>query len=134
MNKIIGADTENGGRAKGVSRGEADGEKRETGAGTGRKRQKKDISSEKLQPLKTAAERIADMLCSLSGDTELFVISQDEKQQRRVDTKTLKEFSSVIKEISGVICELNGISPLGTPSDGAAVRIEFEGDAEECSR
>lgn len=99
-----------------------------------RKRRKKDISSEKLQPLKTAAERIADMLCSLSGDTELFVISQDEKQQRRVDTKTLKEFSSVIKEISGVICELNGISPLGTPSDGNAVRIEFEGDAEECSR
>ena len=70
---------------------------------------KNDISSEKLLPLKIAAEHIADMLCGLSGDEELFLISQEEKQNRRIDTKTLKEFSSVIKEITGVICELNGI-------------------------
>lgn len=97
------------------------------------KRKKKDISSEKLEPLKVAAERIAELLCGLSGDEELFVISADEKQTRRIDTKTLKEFSSVIKEITGVICELNGITPSGSTEGNASVKIEFEGDAEECS-
>ena len=108
-----------------------------TKSGTGvkkvRKRRKKDDSSEKLIPLKTAAERIADMLCSLSGEEELFVISADEKQSRKLDTKTLKEFSSVIKEISGVICELYGINA-SHGSENAEVRIEFEGDTDECSR
>ena len=98
----------------------------------GRKSKKTD-EAEKLTPLKTAAENIADMLSSLSEDTELFVVSQDEKPSRRLDTKTLKEFSSVIKEITGVICELNGIS-VGKDSEGTgAVKIEFDEEAEACS-
>ena len=97
------------------------------------KRRKKGDADKKLLPLKTAAERIAEMLCSLSCEEELFVISADEKQSRKIDTKTLKEFSSVIKEISGVICELYGITPSGS-TENAAVRIEFEGDTDECSR
>ena len=99
-----------------------------------RKRKEKDISKEILMPLKIAAEQIASMLCSLSGDEELFVQSQDERPCRRVDTKTLKEFSSVIKEITGVICELNGITPSGSCDSQCAVKIEFDSDAEECSR
>lgn len=98
------------------------------------KRKKKDISAEILRPLKVAAEHIADMLCDLSGDEELFVVSLDEKQSRRLDTKTLKEFSSVIKDITGVICELNGITPSGSSDEVASVKIEFDDGAEECSR
>ena len=90
-------------------------------------------SLKKLKPLKVAAERIADILCSLSADEELFVIPQGEKPERKVDTKTLKEFSSVIKEISGVICELNGISTAGETERSGGVRIEFDEEAGACS-
>lgn len=108
--------------------------KADTGVKKVRKRRKKEDASEKLIPLKTAAERIAEMLCSLSGEEGLFVLSAEEKQIRKIDTKTLKEFSSVIKEISGVICELYGINASGNAESTAAVRIEFEGDTDECSR
>ena len=106
------------------------------GATVGRtvRKKKKEEVKEKLAPLKTAAERIAGMLCDLSGEQELFVISAEEKQSRRIDTKTLKEFSSVIKEISWVICELNGITPSEPGAAGSALKIEFAEDAEECSR
>ncbi len=108
-------------------------EKERKTAKRGRKGKKAD-AEKKLTPLKVAAENIADMLSSLSEDRELFVVSHDEKPQRRLDTKTLKEFSSVIKEITGVICELNGISS-GKNSEGAgAVKIEFDEDAEACSQ
>lgn len=110
------------------------GEKKEKEVSKKGRKGKKSDAREKLAPLKVAAENIADMLSSLSEDRELFVVSQDEKPQRRLDTKTLKEFSSVIKEITGVICELNGISS-GKDSEGTgAVKIEFDEDAEACSQ
>ncbi len=95
---------------------------------------KRSAVSKKLKPLKIAAENIADMLSELSGDVELFVLSHDEKPRRRIDTKTLKEFSSVIKEITGVICELNGISAADGDEGAGAVKIEFDEEAEACSR
>ena len=97
------------------------------------KRGKSGMGSRKLRPLKLAAERIADILCGLSADEELFVIPQGEKPERRIDTKTLKEFSSVIKEITGVICELNGISTAVEPEHSGGVRIEFDEEAGACS-
>lgn len=109
-------------------------EKKKKGSKRSSVKRKKEDVAEKLYPLKVAAERIADMLCGLSGDEELFVISQNEKQSRRIDTKTLKEFSSVIKEITGVICELNGISPNGVSDSAETVKIEFDEEAEACSQ
>ena len=91
------------------------------------------VSSKKLKPLKVAAERIADILCSLSADEELFILSPGEQPEKKVDTKTLKEFSSVIKEISGVICELNGISTVTEAERTGSVRIEFDEEAGACS-
>jgi hypothetical protein len=89
------------------------------------------ISREKLKPIKTAAQRIARMICALSREEELFVISNGEKPSRRIDTKTLKEFSSVIKEVMGIICELNEIT--GADGEKNGVRIEFAGETEFCS-
>ncbi len=97
-------------------------------------KRKKDGAVEKLTPLRVAAENIADMLSALSSDEELFVVSQEEKPKRRIDTKTLKEFSSVIKEITGVICELNGIATSGSGESAGAVKIEFDEEAEACSQ
>lgn len=88
----------------------------------------------KLKPLKAAADRIADMLCGLSEETELFVFDPEEGQGRKLDTKTLKEFSAVIKEMSGVICELNGIGKDQTAPEDNAVVIEFSDEAEEYGR
>ncbi len=99
-----------------------------------RVKSKKGAVAEKLRPLRVAAENIADMLSALSEDEELFVVSQDEKPPRRIDTKTLKEFSSVIKEITGVICELNGISTAGGGEAAGAVKIEFDEEAAACSQ
>lgn len=84
----------------------------------------------KLKPLKAAADRIADMLCGLSEETSLFVFDPEEGQGRKLDTKTLKEFSAVIKEMSGVICELNGIGSEENSKEDEGVYIEFSDEAE----
>ncbi len=88
----------------------------------------------KLKPLKRAADRIADMLCGLSEETELFVFDPSEGQGRKLDTKTLKEFSAVIKEMSGVICELNGIGSDQTSPEENGITIEFSDEAEGYGR
>ncbi len=87
-----------------------------------RKRVKKEEKESALEPLKEAARQIALMLCEFSGDRELFVT--DGAPERRLDTKALKEFSSVLKEISAVMTELSG----GGQMHGA-VHIEFSEDA-----
>ncbi len=86
-----------------------------------RKSSKKTEKERELEPLREAAKRIAVMLCEFSGERELFV--SDGAPERRLDTKALKEFSSVLKEISAVVTELSG----GTESSGA-VHIEFSED------
>ena len=88
----------------------------------------------KLKPLKIAADRIADMLCGLSEETSLFVFDTEEGQSRKLDTKTLKEFSAVIKEMSGVIRELNGIGSDDEPRENEGVLIEFSDEAEAYGR
>ena len=60
----------------------------------------------KAEPLKVAAERIAKLLCELSDDRTLFVSDGGAQQERKVDTKALKEFSGVLKEMSAVMNEL----------------------------
>ena len=77
-----------------------------------------------LAPLRDAAKQIADMLCEFSGDRELFLSDGTLPARKRLDTKALKEFSSVLKEISAVVSELNGE---GEESSG--VRIEFSDEA-----
>lgn len=83
--------------------------------------------SEPLAPLKTAADRIARLLCELSADSGLFVTEAGECAERKLDTKALKEFSGVLKEMSAVMTELHG------DSEGASegIRIEFSSDAME---
>lgn len=84
--------------------------------------------AEPLAPLKTAAGRIARLLCELSGDSALFVSEAGQVSERRVDTKALKEFSGVLKEMSAVINELH----LSDGADGSeGVRIEFSDEALE---
>lgn len=78
----------------------------------------------KAEPLKVAAERIAKLLCELSDDRTLFVSDGGAQQERKVDTKALKEFSGVLKEMSAVMNEL-GVKE----ADGKAVRIEFSDEA-----
>ena len=87
-----------------------------------KKKQKSD-SERQLESLRTAAAQIAEMLCEFSSDRELFV--SDGASERRLDTKTLKEFSAVLKEISAVVSELDG----ERSRDQGGVRIEFTGDA-----
>ncbi len=105
----------------------------ENGKKTARKTLKRGSAAakRKLKPLKAAADRIADMICGLSEETALFVFDPEEGQGRKLDTKTLKEFSAVIKEMSGVICELNGIKGDEMASDEKGVLIEFSDEAEE---
>jgi hypothetical protein len=76
-----------------------------------------------MKSLRVAASQIADMLCEFSSDRELFV--SDGASERRLDTKTLKEFSAVLKEISAVISELDGEKT----DERSGVRIEFSGEA-----
>ncbi len=93
-------------------------------------RKKNDEQSERekrLLPLRCALERISDMLCEFSGERELFICGG--KPEKRLDTKTLKEFSSVLKEISAVAVELSGD---GQDRSGS-VHIEFSDDALDMS-
>ena len=79
-----------------------------------------------LDTLKVAADRIAQLLCELSSDRTLFVSEAGQSPQRKVDTKSLKEFSGVLKEMSAVVGELGE----GANTDGC-VRIEFSDEAAE---
>lgn len=97
-----------------------------TSKGRGKKKTV-DERRQRLQPLQQALERIADMLCEFSGERELFIC--DGKPERRLDTKTLKEFSSVLKEVSSVAMELSGE---GQDKSGS-VHIEFSDDALDMS-
>ncbi len=83
------------------------------------------LREEKLRPLREAAEQISELIRRLSSEHDLFVSDVDSPPTRKVDTKTLKEFSAVIKEMSSVICELNGISPNTDDSTLEGIRIEF---------
>lgn len=85
---------------------------------------------ERIAPLKIAAGRIADLVCQFSSDSTLFVADDTQPCKRRLDTKTLKEFTSVIKEVGGVICELYGITS-GRVEDNNGVKIEFTGETQE---
>ena len=87
------------------------------------------FSGRELEPLKRAVEHIAELLCEFSADRELF-ISGGTPSASRLDTKTLKEFSSVLKEISAVACELRGESD---PMRDTVV-IEFAGEAMRYSK
>ncbi len=91
------------------------------------------LREQKLKPLREAAEQIAELICRLSSENELFVSDADCPPARKLDTKTLKEFSAVIKELSSVICELNGISPVPDLPSRDSVRIEFEENALQAS-
>ena len=87
-----------------------------------------EYSIEPLAPLKTAAGRIARLLCELSGDSALFVSEAGQVSERRVDTKALKEFSGVLKEMSAVMNELHATDGADR---GEGVRIEFSDEALE---
>lgn len=87
-----------------------------------------EYSIEPLAPLKTAAGRIARLLCELSGDSALFVSETGQVSERRVDTKALKEFSGVLKEMSAVMNELHATDGADR---GEGVRIEFSDEALE---
>ena len=87
-----------------------------------------EYSAEPLAPLKTAAGRIARLLCELSGDSALFVSEAGQVSERRVDTKALKEFSGVLKEMSAVMNELHATDGADR---GEGVRIEFSDEALE---
>ncbi len=91
-----------------------------------------DMREEKLQPLRDAAQHIAELIQMISSDRELFVSDSDCPVTRKVDTKMLKEFSAVIKEMSAVICELNGINPeLREAPTG--IKIEFDEESNQLS-
>ena len=75
----------------------------------GRKRSKSRNKDKLLEPLRTAASRVADLLLEISDCSELFVTESDGRY-KKLDAKALKEFSAVIKEVGSVICELNGIN------------------------
>ena len=95
-----------------------------------KQRRKKLKKSNDIESLKIAAGRIADMLCELSAERDFFVSEADERPEKRIDTKTLKEFSGVIKEMSAVLC---GLGEIGN-SEKEALRIEFSEDAFELSK
>lgn len=80
-----------------------------------------------LQALGEAVERISDMLCEFSGNRSLFLC--DGMYGKRLDTKTLKEFSSVLKEVSAVALELS----YGGGEKRSDVYIEFSDDALDMS-
>ncbi len=83
--------------------------------------------TERLKTLKEAVENISDMLCEFSENKALFLC--DGMYGKRLDTKTLKEFSSVLKEVSAVAVELNGNGFDGRND----VHIEFSDDALDMS-
>lgn len=85
---------------------------------------------ERLAPLKTAAGNIAEMVCGLSGDSELFISGGEEIKARKLDTKALKEFTSVIKEIGSVIRELYGIDS-AEETEKEVIHIEFSPDMDD---
>ena len=95
-----------------------------------KRRRRKPKGANDIESLKIAAGRIADMLCELSAERDFFVSEADERPEKRIDTKTLKEFSGVIKEMSAVLCELGEIGN----GDKEALRIEFSEDAFELSK
>jgi hypothetical protein len=79
-----------------------------------------------LDAIKTAALRIARLLCELSADSGLFVSETGASAPRRLDTKSLKEFSGVLKEMSAVAQELGQ-----ERQNENTVRIEFSDEAME---
>ena len=109
------------------------GEKNETEAfdsacaeGTKRRRTKKaekERESE-IKVLRQTAMQVAMMLCEASAEREFFIVDGS-PTKRRLDTKALKEFASVLKEISSVVAELNGENE----PTGEGVRIEFSPEA-----
>ena len=92
----------------------------------GKRRKKKNT----LAPLLSAAKRVSKLICELSADRELFVTEAGQKTDRRLDTKTLKEFSGIIKEMSAVMAELDPTLQSEEPSE---IRIEFSDEANELS-
>ena len=98
----------------------------------GRKRSKSRNKDKLLEPLRTAASRVADLLLEISDCSELFVTESDGRY-KKLDAKALKEFSAVIKEVGSVICELNGING-DDEKETCGIQIEFDSEAEECSK
>lgn len=90
-----------------------------------RKRKKKENESDPFLELKIAANRVSKLLCEISLDTSLFISdAETATPQKRLDTKSLKEFSAVIKEMSGVLTEL-----YADRMSNCGVRIEFSDEA-----
>jgi hypothetical protein len=100
-------------------RGRQSGKKEASGA---KSKPEREVERQ-LKPLRKAARHIAELLCEFSCDKELFF--SDSASERRLDTKTLKEFSAVLKEVSAVMSELCGENT----QEKGGVRIEFSGDA-----
>ena len=94
----------------------------------GRKRSKRKAEKqrqENIAVLQKTAAQIALMLCEASAERDFF-ISDGAPAKRRLDTKALKEFASVLKEVCSVIAELDSD---GMPA-GDTVRIEFSDEAQ----
>ncbi len=104
----------------------------ENSAEENKKRSKKKRASEStdVKRLRIAAGRIADLLCELSSDDGLFVSESGQAPKKRLDTKALKEFSSVIKEMSAVMAELYGDGV----KEKEGILIEFSDEALEMGR
>jgi hypothetical protein len=64
-------------------------------------------------------------LCEVARERDFFITDGTPKNQK-LDTKALKEFSSVLKEISSVLSDLNARESV--PVD-MGVRIEFSPEA-----
>ena len=87
-----------------------------------KKAQKEQKMSEQM--LRRAVLQVTEMLCEAAQERDFF-ISDTSSSKRRLDTKALKEFASVLKEVCSVIMELGGE---GEPQS-AGVRIEFSDEA-----
>ena len=88
-----------------------------------KKKEEKEAERE-LKVLRQAARQVALMLCEASAERDFFIIDGT-PTKRRLDTKALKEFASVLKEVCSVVAELNGES---LPT-GEGIRIEFSPEA-----
>ena len=88
------------------------------------KRGRKRSRDKELEPLREAVRQVSAMICEFSSERDYFV-SDGTSQKRRLDTKALKEFASVLKEICSVVCELDG----SKDEKSGSVRIEFSGEA-----
>jgi hypothetical protein len=80
---------------------------------------------ESIAVIRRAVSHIALMLCEVARERDFFITDGTPKNQK-LDTKALKEFSSVLKEISSVLSDLNARESV--PVD-MGVRIEFSPEA-----